>query len=247
MSIEKAKEKGAVALFGEKYGDSVRVVTVGDESMELCGGCHVANTSDIGIFKITSESSIGSNLRRITAVTNKKVLEYLQDKEDALKATAKALGSSVSETRDKAEALTENLSNANKTIMSLTTTIAKNNAEILKDQAMKVGATHVIIARQDSFDMQGLRMLADFTLDAFDHGVAVLLGKNAGKILLVVISKGLPSNVVHCGKLVGKVGGIVGFKGGGRSEMGQAGGIDPSRADQVLTTIESELAEQLTK
>ncbi len=247
MSIQVAKDRGAVALFGEKYGDFVRVVSIGETSQELCGGCHVSNTSHIGFFKITSESSIGSNLRRITAITNSKALEFVHQKEDDLLEVAKILGSPIAEIKDKAVALQNNLSSSNKQIRSLTTSIAKIQAEFLKDQAKKVGATHVVVARQDSFDMQGLRMLADFTLDAFDHGVAVLLGKTGDKCLLVAISKGLPSNVVHCGKLIGKVGGIVGFKGGGRSDMGQAGGIDPAHAGQVLTAIESELASQLTK
>lgn len=242
MSIDEAKNIGAMALFGEKYGDIVRVVKIGDKSMELCGGCHVTSTGKIGAFKITSEASIGSGLRRIEALIGDKAIRHFQDTESRLSQISLLLGTGQKGIKEKVESLLDELGEAKKRIKALTSSMAKVEGEQASNRAVRVGATNVMIERFDGFDMDGIRMIADFALDAFDHGVAIILSKNGQKCFLVAISKSIPTSKLHCGKLIGKVGSIVGFKGGGRPDMGQAGGIEPAKASQVLATFETELA-----
>ena len=125
--------------------------------------------------------------------------------------------------------------------------MAKAEAEKVTTQAKNMGVTQVIIARSDGFDMDGVRMVADFALEPFDHGVAAIISKNGNTFVLGVISKGIPVTTLHCGKLVTKVASIVGFKGGGRPDLGQAGGIESSKFGQLTSTLETELHQILVK
>ena len=245
--IEQAKKMGAVALFGEKYGDKVRVVSVSNVSMEFCGGCHVATTGEIGTFKITSESSIGANLRRIEAKVGSKAIAHIQELEERLLDVASLLTCGSKQVKGKLEDLLDQYSELGKRNKALVATLAKEKAEIIEKLAKRVGTTHVIITRADGFDMEGLRMVADFALESFDHGVCAVLSKFGEACYMVVISKGIPPATLQCGKLITRVGNIVGFKGGGRPDLGQAGGIDHSKASQVLATLETELHSMLEK
>ncbi len=246
-TIDKAKAMGAIALFGEKYGDVVRVVKVTDVSMELCGGCHVTNTGEIGFFKITSESSIGANIRRVEAKVGLKSVLYTQDMESKLLEASRLLACTPKQLKSKLEDLQDVLSETQKRNRSLVMSMAKGVADKASLSAKRVGTTHVIITRADSFDMEGVRMVADFSLEPFDHGVAVVLSKLGESCYLAAISKGIPQSTLQCGKLITRVGNLVGFKGGGRPDLGQAGGIEPAKAGQVLATLETELHTMLEK
>ena len=239
--LEDAKKLGAIALFGEKYGSRVRVVQIPQVSMELCGGCHVTKTGDIGTFKIISESSIGANLRRIEAKVGGKAIRHIQEDEDRLEKIGTILGAGSRQALEKVEFVLTQLDDMTKRNRALVSSLAKINAEQSQSLAKRFGSTNVIIARADGFDMEGVRLVADFSLDCFDHGVSAILSKLGDKCYLCVISKGIPFANFHSGKLITKVGSICGFKGGGKPDLGQAGGIAPENADQVLSTIELEL------
>ena len=239
--LEEAKKLGAIALFGEKYGSRVRVVQIPQVSMELCGGCHVAKTGDIGTFKIISEASIGANLRRIEAKVGGKAIRQIQEDEDRLDKIGTILGAGSKQALEKVEFVLTQLDDMTKRNRALVSSLAKINAEQSQSLAKRFGSTNVIIARTDGFDMEGVRLVADFSLDCFDHGVSAILSKLGDKCYLCVISKGIPFANFHSGKLITKVGSICGFKGGGKPDLGQAGGIAPENADQVLSTIELEL------
>lgn len=239
--LEEAKKLGAIALFGEKYGSKVRVVQIPQVSMELCGGCHVEKTGDIGTFKITSEASIGANLRRIEAKVGGKAIRQIQEDEDRLDKIGTILGAGSKQALEKVEFVLTQLDDMTKRNRALVSSLAKINAEQSQSLAKRFGSTNVIIARTDGFDMEGVRLVADFSLDCFDHGVSAILSKLGDKCYLCVISKGIPFANFHSGKLITKVGSICGFKGGGKPDLGQAGGIAPENADQVLSTIELEL------
>ncbi|MBP7732718.1 MAG: alanine--tRNA ligase [Caldisericia bacterium] len=239
--LEEAKKLGAIALFGEKYGSRVRVVQIPQVSMELCGGCHVEKTGDIGTFKIISEASIGANLRRIEAKVGGKAIRQIQEDEDRLDKIGTILGAGSKQALEKVEFVLTQLDDMTKRNRALVSSLAKINAEQSQSLAKRFGSTNVIIARTDGFDMEGVRLVADFSLDCFDHGVSAILSKLGDKCYLCVISKGIPFANFHSGKLITKVGSICGFKGGGKPDLGQAGGIAPENADQVLSTIELEL------
>jgi alanyl-tRNA synthetase len=240
-SIEEAKKLGAIALFGEKYGSRVRVVQIPQVSMELCGGCHVTRTGDIGSFKIISETSIGANLRRIEAKVGGKAIKHIQETENKLDKIGTILGAGSKQALEKVEFVLNQLDDVTKRNRALVSSLAKIHAEQSQSLAKRYGSTNVIIARTDGFDMEGVRLVADFSLECFDHGVSAILSKLGDKCYLCVISKGIPSANFHSGKLITKVGSICGFKGGGKPDLGQAGGIAPENADQVLSTIELEL------
>ncbi len=247
MPIAEAKKIGAVALFGEKYGDIVRVVTIPEISKELCGGCHVISTGQISFFKIISESSIGANLRRIEAKVGMKALLYVQEQEAKLFDVGELLACGQKQIKGKIEQVLDNLNDLQKKNRAMVAQMAKAEAEKVTTQAKNMGVTQVIIARSDGFDMDGVRMVADFALEPFDHGVAAIISKNGNTFVLGVISKGIPVTTLHCGKLVTKVASIVGFKGGGRPDLGQAGGIESSKFGQLTSTLETELHQILVK
>lgn len=246
-TIDEAKKMGAIALFGEKYGDVVRVVTIPDASMELCGGCHVASTGQIGYFKITSESSIGANLRRIEAKVASKAVAHVQELEEKINDIQALLACGPKQLKSKVEQILENLSDCQKKNKALVATMAKSVAEVASHNAKHISTTNVIITKVDGFDMEGVRMVADFALEPFDHGLAAVLSKLGDSCYLGVISKGIPQSTIHCGKLVTRVGNLLGFKGGGRPDLGQAGGIDCNKSSQVLVTLESEINSILEK
>jgi alanyl-tRNA synthetase len=240
-SIDEAKKMGAIALFGEKYGSKVRVVQIPEVSMELCGGCHVGSTGEVGTFKITSEASIGANLRRIEAKVAGKAIRHIQEEEEKLEKIGSLLGAGSRQALDKVEYMISQLDETVKRNRALVSSLAKIHAENSQSLAKRYGSTNVIIARADGFDMEGVRLVADFSLECFDHGVSAILSKLGDKCYLCVISKGIPFSNFHSGKLITKVGSICGFKGGGKPDLGQAGGIAPENANQVLSTIELEL------
>jgi alanyl-tRNA synthetase len=216
-------------------------VQIPEVSMELCGGCHVGSTGEVGTFKITSEASIGANLRRIEAKVAGKAIRHIQEEEEKLEKIGSLLGAGSRQALDKVEYMISQLDETVKRNRALVSSLAKIHAENSQSLAKRYGSTNVIIARADGFDMEGVRLVADFSLECFDHGVSAILSKLGDKCYLCVISKGIPFSNFHSGKLITKVGSICGFKGGGKPDLGQAGGIAPENANQVLSTIELEL------
>jgi len=246
--IAEAKAMGAMALFGEKYGDIVRVVQVGDYSIELCGGCHVQNTSQIGLFKIVSESGIGSGIRRIEAVTGKAAYLYLDSQLQLLRDSASILKSNALEVPKRIEALQGALRDAQKEIDSLRSKIGAMKAGALEQSVKLVGDIPFLSAQVDGADMDTLRGIAD-RMKAKLGSVVILLGSAAeGKVSFVAaVTPDLVKRGIAAGNIVKEAAKICGGGGGGRPDMAQAGGKDASKLPEALLAAEKLLSEQLQK
>ena len=242
MDIEEAKKTGAMALFGEKYGDSVRVVSMGDYSKEFCGGTHVKNTGDIANFKIVSESGVAAGVRRIEAITGANVIAYYKNLEAALNEAANTA-------KVKPAALAEKISHMQAEIKALNSEIESLKAKAAKDalgdvmnNVTEVKGVKLLSAKVPGVDMNGLRDLADSLCDKMGGGVAVLVSESDGKVNLVAkatddaIAKG-----AHAGNLIKAIAGIVGGGGGGRPNMAQAGGKNPAGIDECVAAVAGKL------
>lgn len=234
-AIDEAKEMGAMALFGEKYGDIVRVVQIGDYSLELCGGCHVNNTSEIGMFKLVSESGIGSGVRRIEAVTGRGAYLFVESQLELLKQSAALLKANVADVPKRIEGLNQQLKEAARETESLQSKLSAMEAGSLTDQVVQVGDTQVLAARVDAPNMDALRTVADELKVKLPDAVLVLGAPADGKVNFVVA---VPAEKVkqglHAGKIVKEVAAVCGGGGGGRPDMAQAGGKDASKLDEAL-------------
>ncbi|MBE3596122.1 MAG: alanine--tRNA ligase [Hydrogenibacillus sp.] len=239
--LDEAKAMGAMALFGEKYGEIVRVVRVGDYSLELCGGCHVTNTLEIGLFKITGESGIGAGVRRIEAVTGRYAYAYVTELLKILAAAAESLKAQPVEVPAKLEGLKEMLRDKERENERLKDKLARYEALELWDQARKIGEMTVLTARVDVPDMDALRKLLD-ELKASTTGqsgaVIVLGAESGGRALFAAsVSSDLVQKGIHAGQLLKKVAAIAGGSGGGRPEMAQAGGRHAEKLDEALQAV----------
>ncbi|MGG1686259.1 alanine--tRNA ligase [Pseudalkalibacillus sp. NRS-1564] len=232
--IEEAKAMGAMALFGEKYGDSVRVVRVGDYSLELCGGTHVQNTAEIGLFKILSESGIGAGTRRIEAVTSEGAYQVLNQQVSILKNTADLLKSNVKDVPSRTEALLGQIRDLQRQNDSLTSKLANVEAKQMAGNVQEVDGVKVVAKRIDT-DMNNLRSIVD-DLKAQIGSVIVVLGSGAdGKVQLAAgITDDLVKEGYHAGKLIKELATRCGGGGGGRPDMAQAGGKNPEKLDDAL-------------
>ena len=236
-SLEQAREKGATALFGEKYGEEVRVVDIANFSMELCGGAHVANTGAIGLFKIISEGSIGSGLRRIEAVTGRQALAYLNQMEDKLKESAEMLRTKPLEVPERIEALNRSLKEYEKEIESLKNQMARAASGDLMEEAYEYGGTKILISELPATDAGNLRETAERLRDRLGSGVVILGSTQEEKVALVCfVSKDVVQRGIHAGKTIGAAAKVVGGGGGGRPDMAQAGGKDPGQLKAALQT-----------
>lgn len=234
--LEQAREMGATALFGEKYGEEVRIVKVEDFSMELCGGTHVQNTGQIGLFKILSEGSVGSGLRRIEAVTGRSALEYFYQVESELKQAAAALRTTPLEISRKIDLLGRQLKEKEKEVDVLKAKVSKVSSEDLLSQAYAFKDAQILITSVDIADPNTLRQNAEMLRDKLGSGV-VMLGSitGEGKVSLACfISKDLVARGLHAGKLVNAAAQIAGGGGGGRPDMAQAGAKDASKLGDAL-------------
>ncbi|MDD3268718.1 MAG: alanine--tRNA ligase [Syntrophomonadaceae bacterium] len=234
--LEEARKMGATALFGEKYGEEVRIVKVEDFSMELCGGTHVKNTGQIGLFKILSEGSVGSGLRRIEAVTGRSALEYFYQLESELKQAAAALKTTPWEINKKIDMLGRQLKEKEKEVDALKAKVSKVSSEDLLSQAYQYKDAQILITSVDIADPNVLRQNAEMLRDKLGSGV-VLLGAITGEnkvSLACFISKDLVAKGLHAGKLVNAAAQIAGGGGGGRPDMAQAGARDASKLDDAL-------------
>ncbi|PGS71258.1 alanine--tRNA ligase [Bacillus thuringiensis] len=238
-AIEEAKEMGAMALFGEKYGDVVRVVQVGDYSLELCGGCHVDNTASIGIFKIVAESGIGAGTRRIEAVTGKSAYELMNDQVGLLKEAAGKMKTNPKDILTRVDGLFAEVKQLQKENESLAAKLSNIEAGNLTDSVMTVDGVNVLAAKVNVADMNNLRTMMDDLKKKLESAVVVLVSVNDDKVnILAGVTKDLIGQGYHAGKLVKEVASRCGGGGGGRPDMAQAGGKNPAQVEEALAFVQ---------
>lgn len=236
--LAEAKAMGAMALFGEKYGEIVRVVKMGEYSFELCGGCHVPNTSAIGLFKLVTETGIGAGTRRIEAVTGEKAYQYMSDQIQILNDAAHKLKANVKDVPEKIAALQKELREAHKEIESLTAKLGNIEAKSLINKVKEVNGIQLLVSRVEINESNQLRTMLDELKQKIKSGVIVLGAVLDGKVQLIAgVTKDL-TGTYHAGKLIKEVAGICGGGGGGRPDMAQAGGKDPNRLSEALQYVE---------
>ena len=243
MGIEEAKKTGAMALFGEKYGDKVRVVSMGDFSVELCGGTHVANTANITLFKIVSEAGVAAGVRRIEALTGNNVIEYYRQMEENLHTIAKTLKTSPAEITEKITHLQKEVKELQSENESLKSKMAQDSLGNVMDQVVEVKGVKVLASAVDGVDMNGLRDLGDQLKEKLGEGVVVLASAKDGKVsLLAMATQGAMDKGAHAGNLIKAAAAIVGGGGGGRPNMAQAGGKNPDKIPEAIAKV-AELVE----
>jgi alanyl-tRNA synthetase len=237
--IAEAKSMGAMALFGEKYGDIVRVVKVGDYSLELCGGCHVPNTSVIGLFKIVSEGGIGAGTRRIEAVTGESAYQLMNDQVGLLKDAADKLKTNPKEVVNRIESLMAEIKQLQRENESLAAKLGNIEAGNLVSKAKQIDGITVLAAKVQASDMNNLRNMADDLKQKIGSAVILLGSVNEGKVnLIAAVTKDLIDKGYHAGKLIKEVATRCGGGGGGRPDMAQAGGKDPEKLDSALQFVD---------
>lgn len=246
MDVESAKKSGAMALFGEKYHGDVRVVSMGDFSKELCGGTHVKNTSEIGAFKIISESGIAAGVRRIEALTGDALNDYYRGLEEKLQTLAKQLKTNVSELGDRIDNLLEEvkaLKSENDQLKSKLANEAMGNAA---ENIVDVKGVKLLAMKVEGVEMNELRNLGDQLKKDTDDGVVVLASQVDGKVnLMVMAGESAVKKGAHAGNIVKAIAGFVGGGGGGRPNMAQAGGKKPEGIDEALLAAKTTLDQQL--
>ena len=246
MQIDDAKNKGAMALFGEKYDDEVRVVTLGGFSTELCGGVHVERTGDIGLFKITSEAGIAAGVRRIEAVTATGALRYVEQQSQSLFNIAVLVKSDVNNVTDKVEQLINRGKQQEKEINQLKQQLATHAGADLVSQAININGVNVLIADLGGIETQALRGMVDELKNKMGSAIIMLATASEGKVGLISgVTKDLIGKV-KAGELVNMVAQQVGGKGGGRPDMAQAGGSQPENVSSALASVEAWLAAKLS-
>ena len=235
MSIEDAKKSGAMALFGEKYADTVRVVEMGDFSKELCGGTHVGSTGMIGSFKILSESGVAAGVRRIEAVTGSNVAAYYRKLEEQLDQAAKTLKTSPNNLLERCEHLMAEIKALQSENASLKSRAAKEALGDVMDQVQEIKGVKMLASKVVGVDMNGLRELGDQLKEKLGDGVVVLISEKDGKVSMIAMATdGAMQKGAHAGNLIKGIAALVGGGGGGRPNMAQAGGKDPAGIDAAL-------------
>ena len=246
MGIEEAKKTGAMALFGEKYGDTVRVVSMGDFSIELCGGTHVANTGNIMTFKILSESGVAAGVRRIEALTGEGVFKYYKQVEEELNQAAQIVKATPATLTDKLTHLMAEMKELSSENESLKSKLAKDALGDVASQVTEIKGMKFLATAVDGVDMNGLRDLGDQLKSNLGEGVVVLASSNEGKVnLIVMATDGAMKQGAHAGNLIKAIAPCVGGGGGGRPNMAQAGGKNPAGIQEALEKAAEVLAEQL--
>lgn len=244
MAIDAAKEKGAMALFGEKYGDEVRVVSMGNFSLELCGGVHVKRAGDIGLFKIVSESGVASGVRRIEALTGEAALAWVDARESQLSNVAKLVKASTDDVEDKIKQLIDRLKAQDKELAQVKSKLASAAGSDLSSQVVEVNGIKVLSAKIDA-EAKSLRDLLDQLKNKIGSGVIVLGAVNGDKVSLIAgVTKDL-TDKVKAGDVVNSVALQVGGKGGGRPDMAQAGGTQPENLEAAIASVENWIAQNV--
>ncbi len=246
MGMQEALDFGAMALFGEKYGENVRVLKMGDYSTELCGGTHVSRTGDIGLFKITAEGGVSSGVRRIEAVTGQGALDHVDAEEARLAEAASLLGGAAADVVDKIRQLGERQKKLERELEALKAKLASGATADLGASAVEIGGVKVLAARLEGFDAKALREAMDRLKQQLGDAVILLAGAQDGKASLVAGVNGSAMGRVKAGELLSHVAGQIGGKGGGRPDLAQGGGEDGPRLvaalDGVLEWIKPHLA-----
>ena len=244
MPIAEAQKAGAVMLFGEKYGDEVRVLDIGT-SRELCGGTHVARTGDIGLFKIVSQSGVAAGIRRVEAVTGKGALDYVQKQEAALAGAAQLLKSPIPELESRIAQLQESARAAERELARIKAKAAASAGEDLADRAVDVNGAKVVAAALDGSDAKALRETIDKLKDKLKSAAIVLASVSDGRVTLIAGVTSDLTGKVKAGELVNHVAQQVGGKGGGRPDMAQAGGSNPAALPKALQSVPAWVGERL--
>lgn len=246
MSVEDAKKTGAMALFGEKYGEKVRVVSMGDFSKEFCGGTHVKNTAEITTFKIISESGVAAGIRRIEAITGENVFAYYKNMEDELEKAAKAAKATPATLVEKIEHMMAEIKSLNSELDSLKSKAAKEALGDVMDQVVDVKGVKLLATSVQGVDMNGLRDLGDQLKGKLGEGVVVLASESDGKVNLVAMAtEEAMKNGAHAGNLIKAIAGKVGGGGGGRPNMAQAGGKNPAGIPDAIAEAKTALESQV--
>jgi alanyl-tRNA synthetase len=245
MAIDEAISSGAMALFGEKYGEEVRVVSIPDFSKELCGGTHVSRTGDIGVFKITSESSISAGVRRIEAVTGEAAVRQYQELTGAVHRIANALRVSEPELVAQVERILEEKRQQERQIEHLKTKIAQSLARDLEAKAKEKNGVRYLVAQVESLDRQQMRSLGDTLRNKWKSAVVVLASAEDGAVAIVAAVTQDLTKKIQAGNLVKSVALAVGGKGGGRPDMAEGGGKDPSALPHALDIVTAEIESKL--
>ncbi|OLN32260.1 alanine--tRNA ligase [Desulfosporosinus metallidurans] len=237
MSLTEAKSSGATALFGEKYGETVRVVRMGMFSQELCGGTHVKNTGEIGLVKILSEGGIGAGLRRIEAVAGLEALAYLRTLDEQVMEVAQTLKAQPTEVGKRVNGLVAQVKDLEREIGQLQAKLGKNEAEGLLKRVQEIEGIPVISAQVHVSDMEGLRQMADLLRPKLKTGVIVLGAVSEGKVNFVTVVSPTGLSGLHAGQIIKEVAKITGGSGGGRPDMAQAGGKDPGKLGEAIDRV----------
>nr|WP_253294654.1 alanine--tRNA ligase [Anaerocolumna aminovalerica] len=246
MTMEEAKKTGATALFGEKYSDKVRVVSMGDFSKELCGGTHVSNTSSITVFKILSETGVAAGVRRIEALTGKGVFSYYKEIEEELNQAAKVAKAEPAMLSKKIESLHEEIKALQAENEKLKNKLAKDALGDVMDQVIEIKGVKLLAAKVPDVDMNGLRNLGDQLKDKMGEGVIVLVSVMDGKVnLITMATDGAMKKGAHAGNLIKELAVLVGGGGGGRPNMAQAGGKNPDGVDELIAKAGSIIEGQI--
>jgi len=246
MSLEEAKKKDVIALFGEKYGDTVRMVSVGDYSKELCGGTHVTKTGEIGVFKIISESSIASGIRRIEAITGRAAYGKIKQEEDLIKEIAGELNVRPEDIVKEIEKLTSKLKQMEKTLEVFINKNVQDNAGNLLGSIKKIKGVDVIISEIRNADSSFLRKTGDLIKDRLVNGIFILAAEKDGKIALIVgIGKSLQSGKLDAVRILNDIGSGFGIKGGGRPDFAQAGSRSGPKISDMLKKAEEIIEAEL--
>ncbi len=245
-SLQKARDMGATALFGEAYGEQVRVLEVGDYSMELCGGTHVQNTGEIGVFKIINEGSIGAGLRRIEATTAMKAFNMLKESESQLKEIAGVLRSHPGDVPSKIEALNKTIKKKEKEIEGLKSRLSKVAMEDMASKAYEINGVKILVEEVPGQDMNSLRQNAERLRDVLGTSVIVLASALDDKVAIVSFaSKDVVGKGIHAGDIVGAASSAAGGGGGGRPDMAQAGAKDVSKIPLALQAAKNYIESKL--
>lgn len=248
MTLEEAKKSGAMALFGEKYGDKVRVVKMGGFSTELCGGTHISNTNVISAFKIISEAGIAAGVRRIEALTGDGLMHYYQQTEAELHEAARAAKTTPADLKARIESMLEEIKALHSENEKLKSKLANDSLGDVSDQVKEVNGVKVLATKVADVDMNGLRNLGDQLKNKLGEGVIVIASVQDGKVnLMATATDEAQKKGAHAGNLIKAVAGLVGGGGGGRPNMAQAGGKNPAGVDDALAKVFEVVSQQISK
>ena len=246
MSIADAKAEGAMALFGEKYGDTVRVVNMGGYSIELCGGCHLKNTAEAGLCKILSESGVAAGVRRIEAVTGEGVLRYIEEKNAIIRDAAAALKTTEGELVHRVEAVANENREQQKKLEQVAAQMANAKANDIMSGVKHIGDLNVIVAQMNGSTVDNIRKTGDAIKEKTPMCVCVFAANTDGKISFIAMaSADAVAKGVHCGKIIKEITAVAGGSGGGKPDSAQGGGRDSSKIDNALALVDEIVAAQI--